>query len=225
MSNSQIPQAPDESREAYIARITATAETEWAGRRRLAFNSTLLRGLRAMVIWFFRHWLLLFNLGYALLVAGAFAGPLLNSIGLTDVGNTIFASYGVICDQVPTHSYYPFGFQLCLCQRCLAIYTAMLLGGIYYAIATRSGRRFRPLPFGWLLLFYLPLIVDGLTQLYGLRHSDVFLRTLTGGLFGFATIASLYPWFDAIKRKLFIVLGVEQPAAPVAAPTPVPNQA
>lgn len=219
MSEPQLPQAPDESREAYIARIAAAVETEWAGQRRVAFNDRVLNVLRGLVVWFFRHWLLIFNLGYVLLIAGAFSGPLLNSIGLSDVGNTIFASYGVICDQVPTHSYYPFGFQLCLCQRCLAIYTAMLMGGIYYAIATRNGRRFRPLPFRWLLLCYLPLVIDGLTQLYGLRHSDVFLRTLTGGLFGFATVASLYPWFDAIKRKLFRVLGVEQPAP--AAPTPV----
>ncbi len=208
MNQQPLPQAPNESREAYIARISATAETQWAGNRRRTFDSSVRGVLRGVVVWFFRHWLLLANLYYALLLIFAFVGPWLNSIGLTDAGNFFFASYGIICDQVPTHSYYPYGFQLCLCQRCLAIYTAMLLGGLYYAWARRDGRTYRPLPLRWMMLCALPLVIDGLTQLFGLRHSDVLLRTLTGGLFGFAAIATIYPWFDAIKRRLWRVLGV-----------------
>ncbi len=208
MSDTPVPQLEGESREAYVARVNSMVESEWAGGRRQALNSTVLGVGKQIVVWFFSHWLLLANLYYALLLLFAILGPYFYSLGWNGAGAATFASFGIICDQVPTHSYYPFGFQTCLCQRCLAMYTAMLLGGLYYAYERRKGHVYRPLPIPYFILLALPLVIDGVTQLYDLRQSTIALRTFTGGLFGFAAIATIYPWFDSVKQRLFRVMSV-----------------
>ncbi len=89
------------------------------------------------------------------------------------------------------------GYKVALCQRDVAIWGALSLFGLLFAV---TGRRFKPLPAAiWLLFGVLPVALDGGTQLLGqlslpaladllpLRESTPFLRTLTGFLFGFLT--------------------------------------
>lgn len=85
------------------------------------------------------------------------------------------------------------GYKVAICERDLAIYGSMVVGGLIFA-ALRKRRRIVKLPIKIYLLFLLPIAIDGLSQLFGLRTSNWFLRTLTGSLFGLATIWLAYPY-------------------------------
>ena len=85
------------------------------------------------------------------------------------------------------------GYKMALCERDMAIYGAIFLFGILYAL---TNKRIPPLPWQlWLLIGILPVAVDGLSQLlsqppfgfWEFRESTPFFRTLTGFLFGFTT--------------------------------------
>ncbi len=94
------------------------------------------------------------------------------------------------------------GYKIALCQRDLAIYGAMLLAGLAFALVRR---RYRPLDWRLMLviagLLAVPMAVDGTTQLFGLRESVWQLRLLTGGLFGIACVWLLYPYIEEGARQ------------------------
>jgi uncharacterized membrane protein len=49
----------------------------------------------------------------------------------------------------------------------------------------------------WLyVLFVLPILLDGGTQLFGLRESNWLLRLITGAIFGIGTVALAYPYVE-----------------------------
>jgi uncharacterized membrane protein len=89
------------------------------------------------------------------------------------------------------------GFKTAICQRDLAIFGALLIGGLLYA-GVRGRVRIRPMPFWLFLLVGLgPIGLDGFSQLFGyygtllpfldffpVRESTPLLRTGTGFLFG-----------------------------------------
>ena len=52
------------------------------------------------------------------------------------------------------------------------------------------------LPLKAYFVLALPMLIDGATQLVGLRESSWPLRLLTGALFGLGTIALAYPYVD-----------------------------
>jgi len=96
------------------------------------------------------------------------------------------------------------GYKMALCQRCTATYGAILLFGLLY---TLGRRRVRPLPWwAYVGLGLVPMALDGGYQflsyalpalLPGLpiipHETTPFMRTLTGGLFGLATVWLAYP--------------------------------
>ncbi|MEM7128110.1 MAG: DUF2085 domain-containing protein [Chloroflexota bacterium] len=82
------------------------------------------------------------------------------------------------------------GFKSAICQRDIAIYGAVFLGGIAYSYWGQRGRRIRWYVY---ILLLAPMAIDGTTQLIGLRESNWWLRTLTGMLFGLATVWFAYP--------------------------------
>jgi uncharacterized membrane protein len=94
------------------------------------------------------------------------------------------------------------GYKIALCQRDVAIYGAILLFGIVFAL---TGRRLPALPwYLWIIIGILPIAWDGLSQLisqpplnfFDYRESTPFLRVLTGGLFGFTTAWFGYPMVE-----------------------------
>lgn len=90
------------------------------------------------------------------------------------------------------------GWKVAFCERDIAIYGSILLAGLVFAIVRRHYRRLgRAIPklrFWIYGLFLVPIAVDGFTQLFGLRESDWILRTITGVLFGVATVWLAYPY-------------------------------
>jgi len=109
------------------------------------------------------------------------------------------------------------GYKVALCERDVAIYGAMLLFGLVYAL---TGRRIPPLHWTlWILIGLGPIGLDGFSQLFSqfnwpwlmsilpYRESTPFLRVLTGGLFGLATAWFAYPYIEESMnetRQFFI---------------------
>lgn len=152
----------------------------------LRFVSLLLRTSDLAL----RRWLLLANVSLIAILLGAGLAPLLRAWGLHDAGSLLFWAYGAICAQTPEHSYYLLGYQMALDQRMMAIDGSALLAGLVFGLVRSSAR---PLSWRVYVLLILPMAADGLTQLFGWRHSTWELRTITGALFGVGTVWLTYP--------------------------------
>jgi uncharacterized membrane protein len=111
------------------------------------------------------------------------------------------------------------GYKMALCERDIAIYSFVLIGGLLYGLLRRR-LQIKPLPFLLFLILGMgPIGLDGFSQLFGywstpidgsapaglmatinavfsLRESTPFLRVLTGGLFGFMLVWLAYPYID-----------------------------
>ena len=85
------------------------------------------------------------------------------------------------------------GYKTALCQRDIAIYGSVLLGGLLFALLRR---RLRPPSVKVYLLFLIPIALDGFTQLFGLRLSNWWLRSVTGAIFGGASVWLAYPYLE-----------------------------
>jgi len=95
------------------------------------------------------------------------------------------------------------GYKLALCERDIATYGVMLLGGMLFGLVRK---RLKPLPWLVFLLFLVPMAVDGGLQFVGFWESTPLRRVITGGLFGLGAIWLAYPYFELgmqdIRREL-----------------------
>jgi uncharacterized membrane protein len=103
------------------------------------------------------------------------------------------------------------GFKVALCQRDVAIFLALLLGGLAFAVLRRRG--IRAMPF-WLFILVgvVPMALDGGSQFISLmpflttRESVWQLRLLTGALFGFSIVWLAYPYVQTSMDETSEVL-------------------
>lgn len=91
------------------------------------------------------------------------------------------------------------GYQMAWCQRDFAMWTAIFLAGLLFALVRH---RLRPLPLWAYLVFIAPMAVDGALQLIGLRESTWEMRVLTGVLFGVGTVWLTYPYLEMGMREI-----------------------
>ena len=96
------------------------------------------------------------------------------------------------------------GYKMAYCQRDAAMYGSMLLAGMVFGLVRR---RLRPLPLALYLISLVPWAVDGLAQLLGFYESTWQLRTITGSLFGLATVWFAYPYLEAGMDDLRRTIG------------------
>ena len=98
------------------------------------------------------------------------------------------------------------GYKIAFCERDVAIWGAMALFGLVFAV---SGRRLPKMHWiVWILIGLVPVGLDGFSQLFSqipiafiqtylpYRESTPFLRTLTGFLFGFSTAWFMFPLIE-----------------------------
>jgi uncharacterized membrane protein len=124
------------------------------------------------------------------------------------------------------------GWKVALCERDVAIYTAIALFGILFIILRRFKVRVPYLPFwAYLLIAIVPIGLDGgsqflanppfsdlgLMNLYPLRESTPFLRALTGALFGLGNAWLAYPYIEESMRETAETLREKLSAAGVLA--------
>lgn len=109
------------------------------------------------------------------------------------------------------------GYKTALCARDMAIYGFVLIGGLLYGLLRRY-RKIKPLPVWAFIVFGLgPIALDGFSQLFSqygvalaplsflnnvfpLRESSPFLRTLTGAMFGLSLVWLTYPHIEASMK-------------------------
>lgn len=85
------------------------------------------------------------------------------------------------------------GYKMAWCERNTAIYTAIFLASVLFALVRT---RLRPLDWRIYLALITPMAIDGFTQLFGLRESDHVLRGITGALFGAGSVWLIYPYLE-----------------------------
>ncbi len=100
------------------------------------------------------------------------------------------------------------GWKVALCERDVAIYGALFLGGLIFSIPLLRNR-LRPIPI-WLyfILGILPIALDGGIQLlseppialFAARETTPLFRTLTGGLFGLMNAWLAFPYLEESFR-------------------------
>jgi uncharacterized membrane protein len=103
------------------------------------------------------------------------------------------------------------GYKVALCQRDVAIYGAIILFGLVFAL---TGRQIKPLHWaGWLFIAIAPMGLDGFSQLLSqlgisfindllpFRESTPTLRIITGFLFGFGTAWFGLPYVEDSMRE------------------------
>jgi uncharacterized membrane protein len=150
----------------------------------------------AAVLWFTTHWLAVFA-GYGATVVGlASLAPLLKGAGYETASRFIYLPYQLICHQRAERSFHLHGEQMAFCERDVAIVTAAVLTGILFSIIRRRVT-FPQIGFMVVVLFALPMAIDGGTQLVGLRESTPELRVLTGSLFSFGVGWFVLPHLEA----------------------------
>lgn len=101
------------------------------------------------------------------------------------------------------------GYKIAICERDIAIYLALFLGGLIYSIPAVR-RNLRPVPI-WLyvLLGVMPIAIDGFSQLFGyapfslwaVRETSPELRVLTGALFGLMNAWLAFPHLEETARQ------------------------
>jgi uncharacterized membrane protein len=112
------------------------------------------------------------------------------------------SSFGGLLDSRDFQGNEQMGYKVALCQRDVAIYFAMAVNGMAYALVRGRGR---PLP--WLvfaLIAIVPIGLDGFSQLFSqppfnllpFRESTALLRVFTGALFGFGVAWLVFPLVD-----------------------------
>lgn len=139
------------------------------------------------------HWLFFVNLATAVFAGLPALAPWLQSRGLEVPARFIYLAYRATCHQRPERSFFIFGEKMAYCQRDTATYALVLLAGIAYAFLRP---RAKPLPWKIAVLLVLPMAVDGGGQFFGLWTSTWVSRVITGGLFGFALVWTIYPYID-----------------------------
>ena len=175
-----------------------------------------------------KHWLFLANLTWGLYVGLPILAPILMLTGHTWLGNLIHSAYQVACHQMPWRSFFlggpqmvytyeelitlvgsalteryvgdaTIGYKVALCQRDVATYGTILLAGLVFELVRP---RLKPLPIWAFVLSLVPMGIDGITQLFGLRESNWQLRVITGALFGLASIWLAYPYLEEGMREI-----------------------
>jgi len=100
------------------------------------------------------------------------------------------------------------GYKTALCERDIAIYSAMLLFALLF---TRVRRWLRPAPLWlYLILGLAPLGLDGFSQLFSyppfefwpVRETLPVFRTLTGALFGMMNGWLAFPYLEESMREM-----------------------
>ena len=182
-------------------------------------SHTVLKWYERFELWLSRHWLALFNTFVGVVVVLPYLAPVLMWLGLTGLADRIYFLYVILGHQLPQRSIFLFGPQLmyslpeitafthsinplalkefvgnadlgwkvAYSDRLMAWYGGFWIASLVYATIRR---RVRPLPFWGLILFSLPMFIDGVTHTIsdiqianqfgaGFRDTNLWLAQLT----------------------------------------------
>ncbi len=215
MKNNSIPEAPEAVNMDVVDSASALTVPRW-------MVLLLVQGAR--------HWLTLLAALTLFYVGLSFLAPVAMHQGREELARRIYHLYSFTCHQLPTSSFWLFGtdkpfrarlddvsvgaadmaareyvgspavgFKSGMCWRTLAIYGSVAVFLMAYLGMRRS---WRALSLWAGLILVLPMAADGISQMLGLRESNVSLRLLTGLLFGLGITWTLVPRMDAAMRDV-----------------------
>jgi uncharacterized membrane protein/glutaredoxin len=198
------------------------------------------------------HWLAVANTAIGIFSTLPWLAPVFAALGWWFLADPIYTIYMFFCHQLPERAGNLFGYQVAYCYRNSAIYTTIFLGGLLFAAARRGafgGRlawMLRPIRWQVFVVLLVPIAVDGLTHMFGLREDNTWFDTLTGGrfgdfsvgdsagtlnwwlrvisgaIFGFAVVRLVYPWvLRAVEESRSVYWVPAAPVPPYEAPQPV----
>jgi len=197
-------------------------------------------------LWLSRRWLLVFSLFYGLLVGLPFLAPVFMRLGWGAPGRAIYFFYSFLCHQLPERSFFLFGphgmydlsniqaawqdtinplvlrrfigsqemgWKVAWSDRMVSMYTSILFfSWIWYPLR----KRIKSLPLWGLILFALPIFLDGSSHFIsdfsgigqGFRDTNAWLATLTDNAFapGFYAgdaLGSFHSWMRLLTGILF----------------------
>ena len=120
--------------------------------------------------------------------------------GLPWIAGPIFASYRLVCHQLPYRSFFLFGYQMAFCERDVAIYASMGLLGLAFALLRgRIGVRLSG-DGTWRCWCQSPSTAR--PNCWDCRESTWELRVVTGALFGAATVWLAYPHLERFTTQV-----------------------
>lgn len=192
------------------------------------------------IYWFTKHWLAVFNTLAFLYVAGAILAPIFMRLSASSLGRLLYRFYQPFCHQYPFRSWFLFGpqshyplgerlsvfemnqrstflgnpevgYKMAFCQRDLAIYGAIFLGGVIYAWLRHMD--FRALSIWvYIAVGIVPMGLDGGLQLLSYAFWSLDLiphpyeatplsRTITGVLFGLGAVGAAYPYLEEFFQE------------------------
>ena len=179
----------------------------------------LIIGIDRRIYQLSRKWLSAFNSLFVAVIAAAFLAPIFVSVHFASAARPIYAIFGLVCHQQDKRSFHLFGQKMACCQRCAAIYGSIAVFGLLFGMVRHELRRPRPVE---LAALAAPVVVDGALVGVGYYDGNWVIRSITGILFGFATIWLLYPRFESgfaeIQTRLetlFARLSAEGRATPL----------
>jgi uncharacterized membrane protein len=205
------PFAPDDVLQALDDKLKSDQETKETARPAVSGRTRDLVIFADRLIYrFAKHWILMVGLFLGLYAGLPLLAPILLVSGRSGSANLIYSAYRFACHQLPSRSYFIFGHQVAYCHRDTAIYTSLFLAVILFAFVRH---RLKPLPWQGYVAFIVPMAIDGITQLFGLRSSNWQLRTITGALFGIGSAWLALPYleeaFQDIRQSVNRQLQVE----------------
>jgi uncharacterized membrane protein len=186
-------------------------------------------------------WFTLFGVVAGLYVLLPFLAPVLMAIGWSEAGKAIYFIYSFLCHQLPERSYFlsgskftyslseiqavwrnttnplilrqfignpEMGWKVAWSDRMVSMFTSVWIFGLLWFPLRR---RFPKLPFWGLVLFLLPMVLDGTSHLIsdfwgigqGFRDTNLWLAILTNHIFP-ATFYAGDAWgsFNSLMRLL-----------------------
>lgn len=168
-----------------------------------------------------KYWIVVFGVVYGGFVGLPFLAPVFMKLGWEFSGKVIYFIYSFLCHQLPERSYFLFGpkisyslpviqsvwqntdnllilrqfignsnmgWKVAWSDRMASLYTSILFFGITWWFLRRYLKK---LPWWGLVLFILPMAIDGTTHFWsdlaglgqGFRDSNAWLLTFTNGAF------------------------------------------
>lgn len=177
--------------------------------------------------WTSAHWLRLVCIALGIFVGLPWLAPIFAAFGLWNLANPIYTAYALTCHQLPERAGTVFGYQVAFCYRNTAIYAGVLFFGILFGLARDRNVAWlqwlrQPLRWYWFILLLVPLFVDGVTHMFGLRDVlspdmdtsfgsfyigsqalslNWWLRIITGGLAGLGVAWFAFPRMNHVSEE------------------------
>lgn len=142
---------------------------------------------------FAKHWIPVVAFFIGLYAGLPLLAPILMANGYSVPANLIYSAYQFACHQLPSRSFFIFGYQVAYCERDTAIYATLFVTTLLFTFVRH---RLKPLAWQGYAALIAPMAIDGLTQFLGLRLSNWQLRTITGALFGIGSAWLALPYVE-----------------------------